>query len=153
MYGDNGVLVNLEEIGRLIASADIFVLAFPHIPERLLVDARTNEEEAPLVQVVEPAGSGPERLIWLRRRRPSLGTPQSFSFFAWPHSPSFLVKSAVWDQIRHRVGAEIDPMVRTQCDLALKQLQNLDVSASQALIRGEQCFTLWPRQDVKEGRI
>lgn len=152
MYGDNGVLVDLEEIGTVIASAEIFVLSFPHFRERLLVDARTNEKEAPLVQLVEPAGSPQERLSWLRRRRPSLGVAQSVSFFAWPHSSIFLVESSVWDKIQHRVCADIDPEVRTQCDLALKQIQNLDMSASLALIRGEQCFTLWPHQEVKEGR-
>jgi hypothetical protein len=45
MHGDNGVLVDFVAISRLIASADIFVLAFPHTPECLLVDARANEKE------------------------------------------------------------------------------------------------------------
>jgi len=152
MYGDDGVMVDFEVIEKVIAASDVFVLGFAHFAERLLVDARSNEKEAPLVQLVEPAGSPPERLAWLRRRRPSLGLAQSVSFFAWPHSPSFLVESKVWDQIQHRVCADIDPEVRTQCDLALKQIQNLEVSASQALLRGEQCFTLWPRQEIKEGR-
>ena len=152
MYGDNGIMVDFEAMGKIIAASDVFVLGFAHFTERLLVDARSNEKEAPLVQLVEPAGSPPERLAWLHRRRPSLGVAQSVSFFAWPHSLSFLVESNVWDQIRHRVCADIDPEVRAQCDLALKQMQNLEVSASQALLRGEQCFTLWPRQEVKEGQ-
>jgi hypothetical protein len=152
MYGDDGVIVDFEVIEKVIDASDVFVLGFAHFAERLLVDARSNEQEAPLVQLVEPAGSPPERLAWLRRRRPSLGLARSVSFLAWPHSPSFLVESKVWDQLRHRVSADIDPEVRAQCDLALRQIQNLDVSASQALLRGEQCFTLWPRQEVKEGR-
>jgi len=152
MYGDDGVMVNFEAIGKIIAASDVFVLGFAHFAKRLLVDARSNEKEAPLVQVVEPAGSPPERLAWLHRRRPTLGVAQSVSFLAWPHSPSFLVQSSVWDQIRHRVCADIDPEVRSQCDLALRQIQNLEVSASQAILRGEQCFTLWPRQEVKEGQ-
>jgi hypothetical protein len=152
VYGDNGVLVDFKEIGAVIDDAGVFSLGFPHFPERLLVDARSNEEEGPLVQVVEPAGSMRQRLTWLYRRRPSLGAPQSLSFLVWPHSISLLVQSAVWERIRHRVSADIEPDVRAQCDLALKQLQNLDFSASQALLRGEQCFTLWPPQEVKEGR-
>jgi hypothetical protein len=153
MYGDNGVLVDFEEMGLVIDRAGVLAVGFPHFPERLIVDARSNEKEGPLVQIVEPAGSTRERLTWLHRRRPSLGTPQSLSILVWPHSISFLVQSAVWGRIRHRVGAEIDPEVRGQCDLALKQLLNLDLSASQSLLRGEQCVNLWPPQEVKEGRV
>lgn len=152
MYGDNGILIDIEEIGVIIDSAGVFALGFPHFPERLLVDARSNEEDGPFVQVVEPAGSQQKRLAWLHRRRPSLGKPQSMSFLVWPHSISFLVESAVWDRIRHRVSADIEPEVRAHCDLALKQLQDLDLSVSQALLNGSQCFTLWPAQEIKEGR-
>jgi hypothetical protein len=53
VYGDNGVLVDFEEIGAVIENAGVFSLGFPHFPERLLVDARSNEEEGPLVQVVD----------------------------------------------------------------------------------------------------
>jgi hypothetical protein len=153
MYGDNGVLVDFEKMGLIIDGAGVFAFGFPHFPERLLVDARSNEREGPLVQVVEPAGSPQQRLTWLYRRRPSLGAPQTLSFLVWPHSVSFLVDSAVWDRIRRRVSADVESEVRAQCDLALKQLQNLDLSASQAVLRGEQCVNLWPPQEVKEGRV
>jgi len=152
VYGDNGVLVDFKEFGVAIDDAGVFALAFPHFPEHLLVDARSNENEAPLVQVVEPAGSMRQRITWLYRRRPSLGAPQSLNFLVWPHSISLLVQSAIWERIRQRVGADIEPEARAQCALALKQLQNLDSSASQALLRGEMCLTLWPPQEVKEGR-
>ena len=153
MYGDNGVLVDFEEMRKVIASSDIFVLGFAHFPERLLVDARYDEREAPLVQVVEPAGSAPERLTWLHRRRPSLGRPQSLTFVGWPHSPNFLVESGAWDRIRNRVGADTNAEVRAECDLALRQIQNLHVSATQALLKGENCYDLWPRQEVPEARM
>ena len=152
MYGENGVLVDFEELSVVIDGADVIAFAFPHFPERLLVDARSNEKEGPLVQVVDPAGSARQRVNWLYRRRPSLGPPPSLSFLVWPHSISFLVQSTVWDRIRQRVAADMEPEVRAQCDLALKQLQNLDLSASQALLKGEQCLTLWPPQEVREGR-
>src|SRR6266480_7573738 len=143
MYGDNGVLVDFEEMRKVIASSDIFVLGFAHFPERVLVDARCDEREAPVFQVVEQTGSAPERLIWLHRRRPSLGRPRSFSFLGWPHSPNFLVDSGVWALIRDRVGADTQDDVRVQCDLALRQIQNLQISAIRALLKGEDCFTLW----------
>jgi hypothetical protein len=152
MYGDNGILVDVEEIGKMIDGADVFALGFAHISERLLVDSRSNDEEVALVQIVEPAGSAPERLSWLYRRRPSLGAPQSFAFIGWPHSPGFLVQSGVWGRICARVGAALETDVRAQCDLALRQLQNLDTSATQAILQGERTLDLWPRTEVHEGR-
>ena len=145
MYSENGVLVDFEEITRLVNTADVFTVAFSNFPERLIVDTRSNDIEAPLVQVVEPARSARDRMNWLNRRRPSLGTPETFSFFAWPHSPGFMVQSGVWDRIRNRVE-EGESQVSVQCDLAITALLNLDRDATFAVLRGEHCLTLWPRQ-------
>jgi hypothetical protein len=144
MYSENGVLVDFEEIDKLVDAADVFTVGFATFPERLIVDARFNDIETPMVQVVEPARSARDRLSWLNRRRPSLGAPEAFSFFAWPHSPSFMVQSGVWDRIRNRVEGA-DPQVSVQCDLAIKQLLNLDYQATLAILRGEHALTLWPR--------
>ena len=144
MYSENGVLVDFEEINKLVEAADVFTVGFATFPERLIVDARSNDIETAMIQVVDPARSARDRLNWLNRRRPSLGSPEAFSFFAWPHSPSFMVQSGVWDRIRNRVAAG-EPQVQVQCDLAIKQLLNLDHEATLALLRGEHSLTLWPR--------
>jgi hypothetical protein len=145
LYSENGVLVDFDEITKLVNTADVFTVAFANFPERLIVDTRSNDIEAPLVQVVEPARSARDRMNWLNRRRPSLGTPETFSFFAWPHSPGFMVQSGVWDRIRNRVE-EGESQVGVQCDLAITALLNLDRDATFAVLRGEHCLTLWPRQ-------
>ena len=146
MFSENGVLIDFDEVSKLVANADVFAVGFANFPERLLVDARANDVEAPLVQVVEPAGSPQHRIRWLQRRRPSLGMPQAFSFVAWPHSPKLLVDSGIWDRILQRVGTNLDPDVKVQCELALKQLYNLDLQASLAAIRGDNFVTLFPRE-------
>jgi hypothetical protein len=150
MYSENGVLVDFDEISRLVRSADVFTVGFATFPERLIVDTRSNERETPMIQVVEPARSARDRMVWLSRRRPSLGVPEAFSFFAWPHSPNFMLQSGIWDRIRRRVDADIDPQVSVQCDLAMKQLLNLDREATYALLKGEHCLTLWPQQPEEE---
>ena len=150
MYSENGVLVDFDEITNLVNTADVFTVAFANFPERLIVDTRSNETETPMVQVVEPARSARDRMNWLHRRRPSLGTPETFSFFAWPHSPGFMVQSGIWDRIRNRV-ADGGEHVDVQCDLALKALLNLDRDATFAVLRGEHCLTLWPRQPEEDG--
>ena len=152
MYSENGVLVDFEEISKLLQTADVFTVGFTSFPERLIVDTRSNDHETPMIQVVEPARSARDRMVWLSRRRPSLGAPEAFSFFAWPHSPSFMVQSGIWDRIRRAVDADNDNEVAVQCDLAMKQLHNLDREATFALLRGEHCLTLWPPQpDEGEG--
>jgi hypothetical protein len=144
MHSENGVLIDFDEVSKLVADADVFVVGFANFPDRLLVDARSNAQESPLVQVVEPATGPQQRLAWLRRRRPSLGSPEAFSFFSWPHSPAFLIQSGIWERIRRRVGADYDANLSVQCGLALHQLENLDRQAMYAVLRGENCATLWP---------
>ena len=145
MYSENGVLVDFDEITKLVNNADVFTVGFANFPERLLVDTRSNDIESPMVRVVEPARSARDRMNWLNRRRPSLGTPETFSFFAWPHSPTFMVQSGVWDRIRSRVD-EGDSRSAQQCERAITSLLNLDRDATFAILRGEHCLTLWPRQ-------
>jgi hypothetical protein len=150
MYSENGVLVDFDEISKLLSTADVFTVGFATFPERLIVDTRANDRESPMIQVVEPARSARDRMVWLSRRRPSLGVPEAFSFFAWPHSPSFMVQSGIWDRIRRTVGAEDDNQVAVQCELAIKQLHNLDREATLALLKGEHCLTLWPHEEDDE---
>jgi hypothetical protein len=147
MYSENGVLVDFEEINKLVEEADVFVVGFSNFPERLLVDSRTNNKEIPLVRVVEPSTGARARLAWLMRRRPSLGQPEQFSFFSWPHSPGFMRETGVWERIQKRVDATIEPDVSSQCEQALKQLETLDKDAAMAILKGEHCITLWPRED------
>lgn len=150
MYSENGVLIDFGEIRKVIENADVFVVGFANFPERLIVDTRSNESETPLVQVVEPTAGARQRLAWLRRRRPTLGEPASFVFFPWPHSAGFMVESGIWGDIVRRVGGEYDTTVGVQCDVALRQLRNLEHEASMAILRGENCLTLWPREEPTE---
>ena len=80
-------MVDLDDVAKLVSEADVFTVGFANFPERLIVDTRSDMNETPMVQVVEPASGPRDRLAWLQRRRPSLGAPRAFTFMAWPHSP------------------------------------------------------------------
>lgn len=147
MYSENGVLVDFAEITKVIETADVFVVGFSTFPERLIVDTRRDGQEMPLVQVVEPSSGARQRLAWLKRRRPSLGDPASFVFFAWPHSAGFMEETGIWDRIVSRVATAHDPEVGAQCAAALRQLKNLEQDTALAVLRGENCLTLWPREE------
>jgi hypothetical protein len=147
MYSENGVLIDLEDVAKLVSEADVFTVGFASFPERLIVDTRSDMKETPMVKVVEPASGPRDRLAWLQRRRPSLGAPRAFTFMAWPHSPSFMQETGVWDRIRSQVNAANDLSIEVQCDQALRELEDLDMKATLAVLRGERCLTLWPREE------
>ena len=150
MYSENGVQIDFDEVSKLVAKADVFTIGFANFSERLLVDARANDEETALIQVVEPAGSPQRRMRWLMRRRPSLGEPKDFSFVAWPHSPKLLIDSGLWDRIERRVRADIDIDMKLQSDLALQELHDLEMEAAIAAIRGDNYATIYPREAADE---
>ncbi len=85
MFTENGVQIDLEEVGKVVEGCDVFAIGFHMFPERVIIDTRETEDVAPLVQVVEPVTSVEERFHWLGRERPSFGVPERFSFFIWPH--------------------------------------------------------------------
>lgn len=146
MYSENGVLVDLDDLAKLVSEADVFTVGFANFPERLIVDTRSNMKETPMVQVVEPASGPRQRLAWLQRRRPSLGAPRAFTFVAWPHTPAFMVETGLWDRIRRQANAENDLNVEAQFEEAMRKLNDRDMEATLAVLRGDRCITLWPQK-------
>ncbi len=147
MFSENGVQVDFDEVNRLLDTADVYVVGFGTFQNRLLVDTRSDATEVPLVRVVKPISSPRARLAWLAKRRPTLEEPRSFTFIPWPHSISFLAETGVWDKICRSVTADIEPAVREQCDQAFRELREQDREATLAILKGENCLTLWPRED------
>jgi hypothetical protein len=145
MASENGVLVGVGEIRKVVESADVFTVAFTHFPQRLLVDTRFDDDLPPLVQLVKPVASAQERFFWLGTKRPSLGMPKAFMYFAWPHSVSFLKESGIWERIRERVGAPYSPEVDRQSLKTLARLQALEQRVTAAAITGDHHATLWQR--------
>ena len=148
MYTENGLLVNLAEVEKVVDLCDVFTIMFRLIPERLLVDSRTSPQEGPFVGLVEPVASVEERYHWLGRKRPSFGPPERFMFFLWPHSIAFLEDCGVVARIRRR--CEATPTFVGEAvamfDRALAELREKEQRATLAAIRGENCHTIWPAQ-------
>jgi hypothetical protein len=147
LYSENGVQVDFDEVNRLVDTADVYVVGFGTFQSRLLVDTRSDATEMPLVRVVKPISSPRARLAWLAKRRPSLDEPRAFTFIPWPHSVGFLADTGIWDTICRSVTADIEPAVQEQCDEAFREMRKLDREATLAILKGENCLTLWPRED------
>ena len=146
MYTENGLLVDLAEVEKVVDSCDVFTIIFQTLPERLLVDNRVSPQEGPLVAVVEPVATVEERYHWLGRKRPSFGPPERFMFFLWPHTIAFLEQCGVVARIRCRCEATERPEALSMFDRALTDLREKERRATRAAITGENYRTIWPAQ-------
>ena len=143
MYTENGVLVDIGEIREIVKTADVFAVGFRLFPERLLIDARYDGEETPMVAIVDPVETVQERFFWLGQHRPSLGMPERFMFFFWPHSVGFLEESGLWRAICARVTASGFAGAQETCDAALRDVVTRERAANVDAITGARYQTLW----------
>jgi len=145
VFTENGVLVDLDEIGKVVNECDVFTIGFGLFPERVIVDARENADVGPMVQVVEAVTSVEERFHWLGRQRPAFGVPERFTFFIWPHSMQFLEASGLWRRIRDRLAGDERAAVAKMMDGTLGELRGLERRTIGAALAGEGFHTLWSR--------
>jgi len=145
MFTENGVVIDLGEVKKAVQQADVFAIGFRLFAERLLVDTRHDEKTPPLVQVVEPVDSVEQRFFWLGQNRPTLGTPERFIFFLWPHSIPFLRESSLASAITERIAASGYDGAVPMCEAAFADLAHREATANLAAVRGGTCFTLSPR--------
>ena len=145
MFTENGVVIDLGEVKKAVQQADVYAIGFRLFAERLLVDSRHDGETPPLVQVVEPVASVEQRFFWLGQNRPTLGTPERFIFFLWPHSIPFLRESSLASAIVERIAATGYEQAVPMCEAAFADLAQRERKANLAAVRGKNCFTLWPR--------
>ncbi len=144
MFTENGVLIDLEEVGKVVDASDVFTIGFRMFPQRVIVDAREMGEVGPMMQVVEPVDSVEERFHWLGRERPAFEVPDRFAFFVWPHSLEFFESSGLPQRLRDRLRASERPEVALAADEALAELRRLERQAVQQALSGEGYHTLWP---------
>ena len=154
MYTENGLLVDISEIAEIVRHADVFAVSFRLFPERLLIDTRHDESDEsgacslPMVAIVDPVVSVQERFFWLGQHRPSLGMPQNFMFFHWPHSARYLEESGLWSRICERVVASGFAGARDTCEAALQDLVARERAANVDAITGKRHQTLWSAREA-----
>jgi hypothetical protein len=145
VFTENGVMIDLDELRKVVAECDVFAIGFRLFPQRLMVDTRTSDEVGPMAELVEPVNTVEERFFWLGKRRPSFGVPERFTFFVWPHSLALLVECGVADNIRQRLVASERPEMAEAADRALEELERLERDAVREAIVGKNHHTLWQR--------
>ncbi|MEX2247552.1 MAG: hypothetical protein WEC75_12805 [Dehalococcoidia bacterium] len=142
MKADFGI--DLDEVRRVIDAADVLVVRFAVCDRRLLVDARTNAEEGPMLKVVPRAGSAEERFKSVEMLRPRFRVPERILTFHWPRHARALVDAGIWDHMARRLCASGFSDTAGQCDAALRELMDEERLVEMTAIRGGEGFqTIW----------
>lgn len=129
---------------KAIREADVLVVGFECLKERLLVDARRNDQAGPYVRVVQPVLSPQDRLRQLRELRPSFNDPESFVFFPGQTRVKTFVEEGHFDDIMERCAG--DDQAIADCRTALEELLQLDAAdLRQAIAGGDRYHTLYER--------
>ncbi len=140
---DSDFHIDIGEIKRSIDAGDLVALYFPLLRKTLLMDARSNNLDGPMIKVVPMASSPEERFRELLRMRPRFPKPESITLIPWPKYIASLVRLEVWDCIVRRFLEIGPPEIVRQCDDCLQELYRVEQEELRRAITGENYETLW----------
>jgi hypothetical protein len=144
MSNDFGI--DLDEIFKVLDTADVLIIRFQLVDQRLLIDARHTDVDPPLVKLVPRAGSVEERFRSLKELRPRLPLPDKIMSFQWPRHVRVLADAGVWQRVVDRMSASGHTNVQSMCDAVWQELVAAERREEMAAIRGGEGFqTLWER--------
>lgn len=141
--------INLAALREVIDEADVFVIRFDRIEQRLLVDSRQSDRGEVFIQVVPPVTSGRERYRFLEEARPGMPAPAQITVFQWRQSVQILKNVGLWKQLEERFfdlgGVEAVEQVNAAFDEAFR-LEQAELLG--AIRGGEGWETLWDRNSL-----
>ena len=144
MYGEDGPVVDIDEIVRVVADAEVVIVGLAATPMRLLADLRGDDAVPPIFELVQPLANPQERTVWLAERRPSLGPPDNSIFIPWPHSADLLERVGVLSLIRARAMNDHGIDLSDDIESVLSTLRGHERYLTQGAIRGGEGFqTQW----------
>ena len=139
--------VDLDEVLKVIDTADVLVVRFHLVQKRLLVDFRTKPGVGPFLAVVPRAESVEDRFRSIKRMRPEFGFPEKVMSFSWPRTIPVLVASGVWQHLVDRMHVLGSAAATEQCDRVMDELlaeERHEVAG--AILGADHYQTLWERQ-------
>ena len=141
--------IDLEEVRRVIDTAEVLVIRFSLTSRRLLVDARASEDEGPMIKAVPGASSAEERFRSLKVLRPRFRVPEHILTFHWPRHARAMPEAGIWEHLAHRLVCLGWSDTAGQCDAAFAEILEEERRTEVAAIRGGEGFqTVWAAEHV-----
>lgn len=141
---DNEYRIDYGEILKTVRSAEVILFRFVTVPQRLLIDNRTNENDGPLLKLVPRAKDAEDRFKSLKMLRPRFRLPQKISAVWWPRYVDRLTEDGIWDAILQRVIDAGHPDIAEHAAIVLEELRRMERAEVADAIGGEGYRTLWP---------
>lgn len=139
--------VDLDEVHKVIATAEVLVVRLHLVQRRLLVDFRTKPGVGPLITLVQRAESVEDRFRSIKRMRPDFAFPEKVMSFHWPRSTAVLIASGVWQRIVDRASSLGSDETTDECGKVMEQLLAEERKEVAGAIQGAAHYqTLWERQ-------
>tara|TARA_Y100000817_G_C16801370_1_gene519824 strand:+ start:369 stop:821 length:453 start_codon:yes stop_codon:yes gene_type:complete len=143
---DHDLGIDLDAIYSVIENSDVFIIRFNLIDKRLLVDARTSENELPIIKLVPKVKSAEERYLYLQRERPNMKLPEQITVFEWPRKVELMQELGVWNRINDRMISLGGDMLQDTCDQVIAEAIRLEkADLLLAIIGGDGYETLWEK--------
>jgi len=140
--------MDLDEVKEVIDTAEVLVIRFAILEKRLLVDARYNETEAPLLQLVSKTSSVEERFRSLKQLRPQFTLPEKIMSFTWPRHVETFRAAGLWQRIIDRLAASGHPGLDEQAQAVFEELMQEEKAEVLTAIRGGESYqSLWERKE------
>ena len=141
---DGAFDIDLEALRSSVLSVEHMLVRFTPVPERLLLDFRTTDDEGPGVALLPQVNSFPERLKTIEEARPDFPRPERIYVVSWPLRIASLERLGVLEAIRERL-ADMDAFdVIGRVDEAYKRLLSLERDEIHKAISGDGYHTIWP---------
>ncbi len=143
--------LDLDAIFQVIDEADVFVVRFSAIEQRLLVDSRVDEDGKPYIAMVPPARSAEDRYRYLRQQRPDLPLPEQITVIRWPRAMIAMRELGVWERIEQRLSDAGGERAIADTDRVFREGRRLERADILAAIKGGEGYeTIWEREPAAE---
>lgn len=139
--------VDLDEVFKVIDSADVLVVRFHLVQKRLLIDFRTKPGVGPFAAVVQRAESVEDRFRSIKRMRPEFGFPEKVMSFSWPRTVPVLIAAGAWQHIVERMVDLGGDAAAAIAESVLRELTLEERREVADAIKGADHYqTVWERQ-------
>ena len=140
--------LDMDEVARVIDTADVLIVRFAILDKRLLVDTRTDDHDGPHISVVDKAGSVEERFKSLKKLRPRFPLPEKIMSFMWPRHIETFRRSGLAQRITDRLVSIGGEDMTAHAEKAFDELAGREKREVVTAIRGGESYqTLWERRE------